>query len=482
LTGSIARLASDDLDPVDEANLRTNAWCGAPATSPRTEAYDAWGLTRIKRSPGYKLLSAKEVDDTMWEDPRVGWGVVLPDNDRDAKDKARALDAPECIRRLLAKRGKSFAAQGGAPVFRYRRELELGLLRRYTTDGKWSDPGLGGNRGVAPNAVPKYLLIVGSPKEIPWLVQYRLQLNAFVGRLDLDADGLDRYVEALLADWSGCKAQRSKPVVWAVDHGARDISHTMRRTIADRLADALRNDEDHDFDMAGGFLSDNDATGTALARAIGDRHPAFVATTSHGITDPPDDPTAMAAQLGLLLDADAQPFDSSTVIASESIAGTIWYAHACCSAGCNDASAFAGIAPADSRLGKTLAGLERVGASTAPLPRRLLGGPAPARAFVGHIEPTFEWTLRDPRNGQVMTASIIGAMYERLHLRSSPPIGYALSEYWRQAGGLWREYIDAKDDMDDRVTGAVERVKRSKLVASDHEAMVLLGDPTVRCK
>ena len=35
-----------------------------------------------------------------------------------------------------------------------------------------------------------------------------------------------------------------------------------------------------------------------------------------------------------------------------------------------------------------------------PLPRKLLGAEKPLRAFLGHVEPTFDWTLRDPETGQ----------------------------------------------------------------------------------
>jgi hypothetical protein len=470
----------DDLGPPDETQLQTNAWCGAPATAPKTEAYDAWGVARVKRTAGSQRLSADPLDLAVWTDPRVGWGIVLPESRADEKDKARALDAPECIRRLVEERSTPFAAQGGAPVFRYREDLDDDLLRRYALDGTASDPSLTGLRGVGPAAIPWYLLIVGSPAEIPWSVQYRWQLDAFVGRLDLDPDGLERYVDALLSNWTGSGARRRTPVVWAVDHGARDITRLMRRTIADRIADAFRTDRHRDFDMTGGMLSDGDATGDALVRALVERRPGFIATTSHGVTDPPDDPGAMAAQLGHLVDADAVPVLPSA-IGDGAVHGAIWYAHACCSAGCGEASAFAGVAPADSRLGRTLAGLGQVGARTSPLPRRLLGGPSPARAFIGHVEPTFEWTLRDPRNGQTLTASIVEAMYGRLHLASRPPVGYALDAYWRAAGGLWRDYLNAKESVAERPSQGFDRVRRAKLVASDREAMVLLGDPTVNC-
>jgi hypothetical protein len=472
---------ADDFSVADDDTFRTNAWCGEAASSRRGPDFDQWGSRKVKKATGGQSLSAKDVDDTDWKDDRVGWGIVLPERDLPGADKARAADAPECIRTLLAERSKIFAALGGAPVFRYRSDLELGFMRRYAADGRASDPGLGGARGIGPVAVPRYLLIVGSPEEIPWRFQYRLQLDAYVGRLDLDEAGLERYVAALLADWTGSKTTRGKPVVWSVDYGAPDISWLMRRTIADKLAQAFTNDRDHDFDMTGGVLSDEDATQTQLVAALGQRRPAFVATSSHGATFPFDDSATMAGQLGLPVDNAQAVMDPKALTATWSPHGSIWYAHACCSAGCDAVSSFAGTATADSTLGRTLAALSKVGARTAPLPRHLLGGSMPARAFIGHVEPTFDWTLRDPRNGQTTTARIIDAFYGQLHRAARPPVGYAMATYHRAVGGLWRDYADSRDDQDEHVSGAEERVKRAKLVASDLEAMVLLGDPTVRC-
>ncbi|MEO8410796.1 MAG: hypothetical protein ABI478_09525, partial [Propionivibrio sp.] len=309
--------------------------------------------------------------------------------------------------------------------------------------------------------------------------QYRLQTDAFVGRLDLDEQGLGRYVEALLGDWPRCRKQRGKPLVWAVDHGHPDITRLMRKTIAERLAQRFAEDPDAEFAMAGGLHSDGEATHAALIAALAERDPAFVMTSSHGATFPLDDPAALRATLGLPVDQGRTPMNLAALSAWNPY-GAIWYAHACCSAGADGESRFAGIVGADSTLGRTLAGIATAGACQAPLPRALLGGANPARAFVGHVEPTFDWTLRDPVNGQSTTQSIIDAFYGHLHLASSPPIGLALKEYFDAVGGLLQDYGDAIDALNAHVPGAEERARRSKLIAYDRLAMVILGDPTVR--
>src|SRR6266403_1395849 len=111
-------MPDDDLLAADETMFRTNAWCSEAASSKRGAGFDQWGMKNT--------------------------------------------------------------AQGGPTVLRYRSDLDTGLMRRYAADGTPSDPGLAGVRGVGPVAVPWYLLIIGSPEEIPWRFQYRLQLDAYV--------------------------------------------------------------------------------------------------------------------------------------------------------------------------------------------------------------------------------------------------------------------------------------------------------------
>lgn len=460
----------DEIDyEADDAELRSNAWIDGAATAPRGRELDAWGLAGRRERPK-QLLAPAEVDPGNWKDPAIGYGVILPESKAGADDKALALDAPECVRTLLA-------ARGNAPVFRYDPALPDGVLRRYQQGGAHADISITGARGIGDVAIPKFLLIIGSPKEIPWAVQFRLQLDAAVGRLDLEPDGLERYIEALLHDWSGAPVQHTTPVVWAVDHGPKDITRLMRRTIADRLAKAFVADKE--FAMDGGVLADATSTGAALRQALHERRPAFVMTSSHGRIHPITAGNLLGKQLGVPVDADNTTLDLATFCDDWSPHGVTWYAHACCSAGCGDASNFTGVAPATSTLGQALDALNTLGARTAPLPQLLLGGRKPARAFVGHVEPTFDWTLRDARNGQVTTAHIIDTFYNQLHRASRPPIGLAMQEYHRAVGGLWREVANQRDKMNKFVAGADDAVRRLRLIASDLEAMVLLGDPTV---
>jgi hypothetical protein len=426
----------------------------------------------VPRPPGQKL-GPKALDLADWRDERVGWGLVLLDRDDvPAAAKSRGDDAPEPVRALLASRP-------GSPVLRYRADLPSGYLRRYWNNGKSGDLRLTGERGTADNAVPRYLLIVASPADLPWREQCRWQTDAYVGRLDLDPPGLERYVGALLTDWNGAAPKTNTPVLWAVDHGHPDITRLMRRSIADRLKAAFDADPDHEFDVSQTYLTDAHATRAELMATLAARNPAFVVTSSHGATYPLDDVAAMQQQLGLPVDNDRALLGAEALVAAWPAHGAIWYAHACCSAGSDGASRFAGLVTAGSSLALTLAGISACGSMTSPLPRALLGGAAPARAFIGHVEPTFDWTLRNPVTGQVTTHHIVETLYQQLHLASRPPIGLAMETYYKAVGGLLQDYADALDGVDAHEAKAIERAREAKLLALDRLGMVLLGDPTV---
>jgi hypothetical protein len=252
----------------------------------------------------------------------------------------------------------------------------------------------------------------------------------------------------------------------------------MRKGLAEAVAKALAEDGEHEFDMARGLLVDGQATGSALLQGLAERNPAFVMTSSHGATFPLDDAGALRANLGEPVDQSRSLLDLQALSAWDP-AGCIWYGQACCSAGADGASSFEGIFDKSSSLASTLGAIAKAGSCQAPLPRALLGAARPARAFVGHVEPTFDWSLRDPVTGQLTTQSLVEAFYDGLHVRGGMPLGLALDNHFRAVGALLLEHGDAIDELNALGVSAAERARRAKLIAMDRLAMVILGDPTV---
>jgi len=448
--------------------LAINAWTGEdqPASDVSDQARK-WAIQRQVEVPQL-LAPPPAVDQRDWRHAEVGWGLVLPEDEQvPAADRAVGADAPAAIRKLLADRA-------GAPVFRYRPDLHNRFLRRYYTDRPAQDIALSGSpRGTGPGRLPRYLLLCGSPEVLPWDLQYVLNTAAFVGRLDLDEEGLEHYVGALIAGWKDASCRPAQPVVWTVDHGPSDITFLMRRAIAEPVAADLKNDSQ----IGDGLrrLAGADATAGALIDTLAARQPALVVSTSHGMTGPLADPALMAAQLGFLVDGGHAALGPDELLKEWQPDGAIWYAHACCSAGSDRRTRYKGLVAAGSSVEKVLEAVAGLGARVAPLPRRLLGAEKPLRAFVGHVEPTFDWTLR-AETGQTLTTTIQQALYNRLY--SAEPVGMAFQDVYRHVGELLAQWSQAFDEVNQGIPDARAAALRSQLTALDRQSMVILGDPT----
>lgn len=462
-------MAAPVVDPA--AQVLIDAYTGTEAVGGRFASnVKPWALTRP--SYGEKTQKPDVVDPADWRSPKVGWGLVLKEPEGLTHEQlATAADAPEPIQALVAARG--------GKVIRYRegKEFSAWTLRDYAGGGDLLNAA--SPEGAGPKQLPKYLLIYGSPKDVPWNVQHFLNPVRHVGRLDLEGEALENYVNALLGEWSGSAASYTQPVVWAVDHQSGDITTLMRETVAQPLRDAL----DADNEIKPTFLDGSvaPATGAALLDALVTNRPALVITSSHGMTGPLDQLDAMAADLGVLVDQEHQKVAPASVVQDWEPDGAIWFAQACCSAGANSPTEYAGLFEAGTTLDQVLTGVAQVGPMTAPLPRALLGAKKPLRAFIGHVEPTFNWTLSFPPNRQALTSDLVKCLYERLC--GGQPVGLAMSGYYPSIGTLLLTYVSERQKYEELVGDAakpsLDMLVYSRVTAHDRASTVILGDPTV---
>jgi hypothetical protein len=458
--------------------LAANLWTGAASpTATLDEAARKWGLKVRMEKVGRELAAAEPVDLRDWRHPQVGWGLVLPDDDTlSAAARATANDAPEPIRELVA-------ARADAPVLRYRAETGAKFVRRYYPDGSAQDIAISGAgvRGVAPGALPCYLLIYAEPDVIPWRFQYLLNQPCFAGRLTLTGTALENYVAVLLKEWRGAGCDPHQPVVWTVDHGGGDITALMRKAIAEPVAAKLAADSDIGAGLR--LLDDAEATLAVLTATLAQRQPALIVTTSHGQTGPLHDPVKMAASLGALVDGQHLTLDIDALLAAWQPDGAIWYAHACCSAGCDNVNSYKELTPAGSTLASVLDGVAALGAQVAPLPQRLLGATKPLRAFIGHVEPTFDWTLRQPETGQVLTRTTIAALYDHMHRAQPEPVGMAFNPGYKVVGELFQQWQQLTGQFAGATAADRDFIRlmtaSAQLAALDRQSLVILGDPTV---
>jgi hypothetical protein len=231
-------------------------------------------------------------------------------------------------------------------------------------------------------------------------------------------------------------------------------------------------------------FSDGDATGASLKIALETLRPAFVATTSHGLTGPTGGAISLSDRLGIPVDADYTAIDLETLFDTWAPNGMIWYAHACCSAGADARSRFADLFKESDPMRTMLDGVaDSAKACTSPLAKRLLGHTKPARAFIGHVEPTFDWTLRDPASGQPLANTLINALYNQLFATGPTglptPIGYALQKLFDEGDAFFTAWSDAISDVNQGVPSAPDWALYRKLVGYDRQGTVILGDPAV---
>jgi hypothetical protein len=456
------------------AELRINAWDGSQ--SPTLEFPDRTPDDASKEVLRLRTLApVRVVDMRDWRSRDVGWGLVLRDNDGiAAKDKAVGADAPEPLRRLLAARAHAPAET--APILRYRANKPPGLLYRYYKDGECEPLSTAApDRGVRAGQIPQYLLLYGSPAEIPWAVQYGLNLSAFVGRLDLTVEeGLGNYVDALIDDWKTAgTSDLARPVVWSTNWGVPDITFLMARIVGAELEARFAQDDET---QGRTWITGASATCAALGNALQEHRPGFICTTSHGMTGPLKDSAATIANLGSPVDALRQCL-AAEALDAWSPGGAIWYSRACCSAGSDGVTRYLELFTPNEKNAALTRGVATVaGARVAPLPRKMLGRPNPLRAFIGHVEPTFDWTLRDPLTKQELAHTIVRCLYDSLYaaVRPPPTIGWALADIFKESGSFFGLF-QPPPDADDRNTLQVYR----RLAAMDRQNLVVLGDPTV---
>ncbi len=459
--------------------LQSNAWTGTAGAASALSSARAgnWCLNplpvadEIAAARGNR--APKGIKDWNWRSPDVGWGLVLPENPLLTPEQlATAADAPEPIGRLVA-------ARHPAPVLRWGvREDGGSELRRYDGRGGYRPLQATSPVGVDDNEVPRYLLIYAPPGQIPWRHQYTLNLTRHVGRLWLQGRELDNYVSALLDDWQDSACNPRTPLLWSVDHGAHDITWLMHRTISRPLAKAWGADSDLAQYRS---LFDHEATAERLVGGLARLQPGLVVTSSHGMTGPLHDAAAMAAQLGLPVDVEHRVLDLDALCARWQPDGAIWYSHGCCAAGSDTASDYEGLLEPGGDVARVLSGVAAgCGARIAPLPQRLLGLKRPLRAFVGHVEPTFNWTLLDPVNGEPLAHGLQQALYHRLFEDGERrPIGYAMARVFSDVGALLSDWERAARGSNDAAPLQLDAALHYKVSALDRQHTVILGDPTV---
>jgi hypothetical protein len=322
-------------------------------------------------------------------------------------------------------------------------------------------------------------MIYGSPKSVPWSLQFILGANRCVGRLSLVGDALENYIAALLTGFSTDASDPYSALIWAVDFGQDDITRVLRNQISLKVDDAMRTDVEMKCTFLDGMSSPRDATGERLSEALKRERPGLIVTTSHGTTGPLEDQSEMRETLGTPVDQTHNSLDPTKLLSAWKPGGAIWFCHACCSAGSDAPSSFASLFSESTDIHRLLKGVAALGPAVAPFPERLLGAKSPLRAYVGHVEPTFDFTLQSPFTGESMTSALVSALYPNLfRLRPRMPLGFAFRSWYDTRAPMFVSWNVEQSRYDGRAD-VVGKLLVYQLAMRDIQGTVILGDPSV---
>ena len=393
-----------------------------------------------------------------------GWGVVFPQD----------VD-PEICEALtpLIEHRQQQATLLAAHRFReldYRPgESKRTFLARY---------GVAPSGPADPDRLPYYLLLVGSPEEIPWQVQQQLAVQYGVGRLCFDtAEEYATYAQAVIDVEKG-RISRSRRVVL---FGSRHDRTTA--LMSDYLVAPLQKALSSQYPVEA--ILAEEATKDRLARLLGgEETPALLFTAVHGMGFPPGDPQQRARQGALLCQnpscgGPVRPDVYRTgddVAEAARPAGLVAFFFACHGAGTPQYDmyphALSGMA-VSAEPPRLLAPQPFV----ASLPRRLLGHPSGgALAVIGHVERT--WGYSFLWQGMGSQTLVFEDCLKRL--LDGHPVGAALEPFALRHGELATELTDLLGPGGSGCSISAEELASLWTAHNDARSYTLLGDPAVR--
>jgi len=441
------------LIPLRPARRHTNAAPVALASFAAVRGLHAALDASVEPEPS---VTAPPVRDS--EVAHLGWGVIF------AKDVPPAVQ--QALQPLLELRRRQ-ATQGPGDFY-----------REFTGDnallpGEWKRDflqRLGIEPGPAnPADLPYYLLLVGSPTQIPFRFQEQLRSRHSVGRLHFDStEEYANYAANVVATEEGRRKRASGAAFFGPNYeAATEESCTRLVQPLARWASTLP-DQPRITTRFG-----RDAHKQALLDLLGGAEsPALLFAASHGISFDqindwqlhrqgalvrPDDPSKLPDQ--------SQIFTGADVAGLGDLNGMVAFLFACFAAGTPLLDDFSQRKFAKER--------QQIAAEpfVADLPKRLLGRPDGAQAVIGHVDRA--WNLSFD--------SLV--CYRRLvrRLLAGHTVGHALEPM------SWR-YLDLSSDLsvllEELRFGApsIDAVEMAKIWVMNNDArdLVILGDPAVR--
>jgi hypothetical protein len=421
---------------------------------------------------------------------QAGWGVIFPffvKGSDEEREQDRIYHALEPLLRLR----KRQATSGNRNRYQEYRGEKKGYRRGDTKQGYLGRLGVGAG-AVDPNVVPYYLLIVASPNDIPFEIQYQIDVQYAVGRLHFDTveeyANYARSVEA--AEESGLVLEREVAFVGVANDGDEATQGTLKNLVRPLAVVA----QSVPGWKVSGYFGD-DAKKEKVKQLFGGcKTPALLFTGSHGVCFP-EAHEEQALHQGALLLQDWKRPDSGQVRIDRkfflsgddlrgagSMLGMIAFNFACFGAGTPELDAFPEKAsdkgaPGRGRIAKQ--------AFISGLHRKMLGHPSGgALAAIGHVERVWDCSFMWRSSGKrTRRAAIVDFESTLIALMAGKPVGLAMDYFNLRYSELTSDLHDVLDSRRRQQNFNAEEDRALALMwtsSNDARGYVVTGDPAVR--
>lgn len=477
-----------------------------------------------RRSKRHGFRVAEGVDPRKIEE--AGWAVVFPrlrgrgtvrGEDAAAHEKRmaairEALAPLIAHRRAQASRIKagrfkeltySISVPGGAATLE-----EAGRLR---TESKArffgrQEPPVDGNAAVDPDAFPYYVMLVGSPEEIPYRFQYQLDVQYAVGRLHFDTvEEYAHYAQSVvLAETSGLSLGR-RMALWGPrtrgDAATELSSEHLLTPLSTWLGGELFADPKF-VGEHGTWTLDGADIGVGSKAKLGEllggaRTPALLLTASHGLCYPLDHgwhrshTGALLCQDWTLGDVPREDdlFAASDLASDAHVAGMVAFHFACYGAGLPGRDSFEiyekGVTSRSDGAGGS-AGSKRLTGQpfVSRLPQRLLSHPkGGALAVIGHVDRAWGSSFfMQGRRSDAAQLSVFRSTLQRL--LQGYPVGCAMDYFNERYAATTSDLANAisqyqEDGFSDEYEDPAWMADQW-LTSNDARNYAVIGDPAVR--
>lgn len=413
---------------------------------------------------------------------QTGWAVIFPFAEPRSEQAKRQAAIREALSPLLDLR-RSQATQRSER--HYRELVDMSEAYRPGETKQQFLTRLGVGPGPAdPRYLPYYLLLVGSPEEIPYSVQYQLDVQYAVGRIHFDRiDEYAHYARSVVDAELGAMSRPQRAAFFGVEHPDDEATALSRRLLVEPLAAHVTST--HASWQVSSLLGEQ-ATKARLGALLGDDVPALLFTASHGIGFDNEDSRQREHQ-GALVCQDWQGSGSPTgpdvyfagddLVQGADLRGLIAFHFACFSAG----------TPRQDEFWRWRSEQPRQlapGSFVARLPQRLLSRPGGgALAAVGHVERAWasSFLQLDPADGSVGHPSLAAFESALTSLITGRRLGHAMEYFGAR-------YAEMASDLAERIRSIEQFDERPDeyamanlwIAATDARNYTVVGDPAVR--